>query len=1433
MKDDARKEQDPATDGDFMPLDAIRPRDEHPDWITIIDGLDPLSEPDAQLGLSADGTKLGVADGNVFRVYRIDAEGVSAEVQWTTDCGERITAVEPVSGGRFVLATGGDRVELSIADEEMIQTLTTLPGSPQSVAVGGSRVFVATASDDETAPELLVIDIRSGTVVRSTTLTAGPISLTTSLSGRYVTVANRRTKQVWTIRTDKECNGIKWEKSNDRCEKGIDGEPGDDGSVVVVKPDGSATERPRDDQDPDHPPCQLQLSWPIQELVTANGVFVATDANRHRLAVVNRRGLSVLAEVATGAARRTIVTNPHATRLLSFDHHRRVWEHLDFEELVRTLPPLVSGVVSEESGEEDIKPMTFFGQREFSLSLGHATTNDTTRVLAVPMIEPGQTFTDPDLTTFATFMQREAWEPVREYYDEVTFGVLDMQIQLFGHDIGPGGTPIRLPRSFRSYFWPDYTPGGLQIDHVLPSVPMDVRLDGTESATIRIVPRIRSPEVLLIPFCALGTSEEYDTFPVKIQFDGTETAELKIEDQTGTTHTLNLSFDAQTFSIAQASVDADLRALETYLDTIIDDAESAAGISLLEPVSLRRVKKRGVNFGNLELDLSLKPSAGTTGKGMIKVVNQTGLEPIGLDNPTVGVFSFGAGGAAESLDQYLERALRLAETDANIDFTNRYIGGSSVTFDGTTGELTIAIQLSNDNGGSGANIQLQSHNGLDALGTGGAMSVPGSTSTVNNQNTMRDIRDLSNYVYTELVARLGGGDRSAFFQQFNAIMLCYVGAPDQTVPASEHWGASSPDIAGLRMYLRGVTATNAADPNDTLQATWIGTILRASPQNATTIHELGHVLGFPDLYRESSHRDDLAYMEDWAMMDRHWRFPHFCGYHKLQAGWIKDGTEPRDDNDVRVVQVPRPVPDSTTSVEVLLVPVEYWDAGMKTAVRNAFNGSVPIAQLMKINLGGDGVQFALVEARQRGQQFSQSLPTQPAVLLSNAIEPDDDTRYAERGKYRRKVHRLNTGFDLDTTGETFDLAAAPELAAKGVTATVVEQKSVTRPYGQITVFHVRIEREPADYVDLAFTETTPNWRSPDVYVDWVGDNVSPDPDDHRVYPVGSPLDQGEKVRFPSSGTEPHWIVGRVWNRGTIQANNVELNYYICDPPGSGDRGNFKLHRTRTVNEVRANDYVTVPSNWAVNNATNSHSCLRIEIGDWKLPADPASAVALASDDLWLSNNWAQQNVNEFVPVSGSPYTPVQFQYSVANDGLEPERVRLEPDGLPEGMKLTISPGVRMVQPDEVAIFDCTLELNHQVIDSGCEGDREFLIMAWRETPHTQERWGAVHYTIRPREESMISLKGYWGRESIVLYGSVTPAPTVGERVLLRLAFAFGDTRWHETTIRNGGSFRTEIDVTDNDEESEYVEVLARYEGNQDLAPAESNVVQLYQYVPLL
>jgi hypothetical protein len=675
-----------------------------------------------------------------------------------------------------------------------------------------------------------------------------------------------------------------------------------------------------------------------------------------------------------------------------------------------------------------------------------------------------------------------------------------------------------------------------------------------------------------------------------------------------------------------------------------------------------------------------------------------------------------------------------------------------------------------------------------------------------------------NDVFTGVVGQLGGAVPDGFFDPYFSILICFVGAP----PAGE-WGATQPDIDDLRMFTRYLTATYANDPSIQLDRKWTGTILDADPDTATTAHELGHGLLLPDLYWQAGFRDDLMYLGGWSLMDSHWNLPHFCGWSKLFLGFIPPA---------RIVPVGLPSPAGATTTDALLVPVEYWDANMQTDVQAAFGAAIDVGQLMSIDLGGDGVQFDLIEARQAGLRFSQSLPAGPGLLVTNALDAGDDKRYAQAGKqgvslYRRKVHRLNAGNDLLTAGDEFDLAAAPELAAVGVTVRVLDVRDVMRPSGPVKVFHTQVARERADYVDLFFSDATPRWKCPDIWIDFAGDNPSSNADDHHVYPEGTPDDQGETVRFPASGTQLHWVVARVHNKGTAPALNVKINARKWDPPGAGDTGKKALFGSGTIDEIPAGDFRTVPIRWDVGPKDHAHQCMQCEIADWELPKDPTGAMALASDDVWLSNNWGQKNVFSFVAVGASPYEPVPFDYSVTNDGIAPELAYLKPEGLAPGMRLTVTPRERTIAAGETAIFSCLLELDDAVIDSGCRNDREFILWTWRETEHAFERWGGCKYVVRPRKATVTTLEAWWSMDDTIhASGRVSPDPG-GGHVELSVALDGQPATWIDVALQPSGSFTWTGTTGDH----EAGELRARYPGSNMHAPSYSPAVQVQRPQP--
>jgi hypothetical protein len=810
--------------------------------------------------------------------------------------------------------------------------------------------------------------------------------------------------------------------------------------------------------------------------------------------------------------------------------------------------------------------------------------------------------------------------------------------------LGAPRPPLVLPQSIASYFYDEYRPGG--IEAIMPgnwaAPPV---LDGTEAMTVLTDPAVGTGKSYDIPFAALWTTRTHPAYPVAINFAGTETLQLAVQDQTGTLRNLNVAFGPLALNHLQGDDEAAfLTTLGQHVTNAIRAAEIAAGSPVVvQDVVFRRIRlnDNDTEFGRLQGQIRVATTAAQKGRVTLTPpgVVPAALTAIGFDG--AGSRS-GMLGSAAQIGNYFPECLHAARYDAGegLGLNDPQLDTSvEVQEDAAAQEVRVRINLAASKGGQGAQITLVSESGLAGLGWPAAAPIAGSDSTFNNRNTMRYHQDLANDVFTAAMDHLratGPWDADAVraqFADFDAMMIGFVGACPATVPVADRWNsADAVDFARLRMFVRYHQATdlNSPDPDDPVT---MGTDLLIGQRfnqfdPGVMSHEIGHGLSLPDLYYAAGFRDDVAYVDRWCQMaGGNSRFNHFCAWSKWAVGWIVE--DPGNPALNRVVDVPMPAPAGPTTTEAWLCPVEYWDSTMRADIEAEVGNALPIGQMMKVHLGSDGGVVDLVELRAGGQRFSLQLPPTPAVIVTNVLQPDTDRRWAVNGLYRRSVHLLNGGRELRAVGDRFDFAAAPEFPVKGTVVELMELRSVRA--GSIPIARVRVVREAAEFIDLYFQDNVPSWRSPDIWVDWPGDNA--DPTVPRTYPEGTPTDQGETVRFPGSGVEPHFLVVRPHNAGNVRAEDVKVRWFICDPPGAGDDGRWVQRDTMSLPQVDGGTSEIAPFTWNVDPATNDHQCIRAEIIDWTIPGtvDPATGdtLALGSDDVILQNNNAQKNVFDF------------------------------------------------------------------------------------------------------------------------------------------------------------------------------------------------------------
>lgn len=140
-----------------------------------------------------------------------------------------------------------------------------------------------------------------------------------------------------------------------------------------------------------------------------------------------------------------------------------------------------------------------------------------------------------------------------------------------------------------------------------------------------------------------------------------------------------------------------------------------------------------------------------------------------------------------------------------------------------------------------------------------------------------------------------------------------------------------------------------------------------------------------------------------------------------------------------------------------------------------------------------------------------------------------------------------------------------------------------------------------------------------------------------------------------------------------------------------------------------------------------------------------------------------------------------------------------------------------------------METHHdrQVIDAGRRNDHEFTLVTWREFGETVERWGAVHYKIRPRLGTKTTVGGGWYDNSVGVNGAVSPDPGAGTVIRVRINFNNQEARWVPATLAAGGTYKLDLVAPAG---AASLEMEAMFEGNTLLAPSRSDPLTVRPYV---
>ncbi|MEO6712345.1 MAG: hypothetical protein ABIM89_02820 [Mycobacteriales bacterium] len=1220
---------------------------------------------------------------------------------------------------------------------------------------------------------------------------------------------------------------------------------------------------------PGDTPCAARLDWPAASVARTPNTVVATARDRRHVAILQARTLSRLYEHHAGRGRITALVARDSDRILLLDDSGELTLLDPTPVLPQQGPDIALGISS----------VVYHGQQpvlEFDRS-GPQT--GLRSVLIIPMLEPGQGFNGNTDDYRQYYQFADILERVRGFYEETTHDGPDneglaLQFSWFGADTPTlyTGAPLMLPKPWKDYWGPAWDPGAISGRVALPGAGLVLSFSGDETLQVNASPGpagTYDAEVFDIRFTAANYRRRIpDGFPTlsfsaamapsrSIAIDGT--------DRNGNAFSISVDTGALAGSTAVDLVRSSLSdgsaqaALADVIEEMLASAPGAGG--LFERPSVVWHDDRD-EAGMLHVSLSF-----AAGGGSAPAVTSFDLDDL-LSELGSGSrpATFAIPGDEGALESYLSRNIADAwvgrHPELAGDLRDNYFDlverTPSATIEGA--EMTVRINLSTHHGGFGATIELESQSGLEPIGMDDPQSHVGADTSFSGGGGPK-FQDLGLFadVYTALIdatIEIWGDEEGAIDELnlfFNGVSpqgdLGWTHGPFHSfvvTPAFPTLGnvTSEPDVAELRGAARSVEyadrrAQERAKPVLPIGADRSSIVMHVAPDSAdaptrstssaaTLAHELGHsLLALPDLYEGGDYRSLVGYIGGHCIMGDSSSFAHFCAYNQRIKGWLADDA---------ILLIDRPAGNDMIDREVVLVQLEHWDPLLDDAARADLAQSLlsgmldgtPVVAAVFLRLGGDGRQFDIVELRGPGVGYSLGI-TPPRLLVTNAIDPEDDTRYAETEvegagttagvleRYRRKVHLLSSDLRNEPGAPTsFDFASEQVFAEVGLSIEVLEWATGSIGSADVDVARIAVRWSRGPAIDVGFVDSTPAWRSPDIAI------LKPEEiatDGSYTFPEDQDTESNETFRVPTANEDPlpYKVAVRVWNFGDAQALNVQVQLVLRRPGGGGDWDDSVIG-SEVVDTLDGGDSTAlVDFDWPVSSDLEAHVCFFAQIGDRDVPRDDQGN-ALASDDTNEQNNWAQQNVDIYTAAADSPPDPVELIYQVNNGGSYMEEVRLVPRGLGAGARLTVTPARLRIAPRSRGLFRVRVDLDEALLDARCGKDVSFLLETWRVDDHSEQRWGAVKYVVKPRRRTTTTLLGGLMPERLHLVGHVSP--DVGaQRILLHIQRPGQPSLWEELTLGPASTF--DYELLEAFAPGQEVRATARFDGTREFAASVS------------
>jgi M6 family metalloprotease-like protein len=443
----------------------------------------------------------------------------------------------------------------------------------------------------------------------------------------------------------------------------------------------------------------------------------------------------------------------------------------------------------------------------------------------------------------------------------------------------------------------------------------------------------------------------------------------------------------------------------------------------------------------------------------------------------------------------------------------------------------------------------------------------------------------------------GSGNRLINFQQVQSLILVIRSAGSATTNNffwPQAWGGSFTVPGGsVNLNVLGMP-----DDWDTVRGA------RTIPE--TISHELGHNLGYPDLYTNANTLYTPAVqardITNYDLMSSDGELPHVSVVQRLETGWVRPSwvmpfdfsrsTIPLDQTiTLHAVELGAPPTGRFAAAEVRIADGwNYYFEYRKTQTSQIGD------QLLSSN-PGDTIDGAILGTDAISQSFTFPI-ARPQVM-----------------RLRRDAENENSFF---TTGQDYKETDASSMAIADFRMSVVSTGSDNA--------QIRIQYGTNGRPDI-YIRPWPggdNWQSPDI----------------EVRNARSMADPANWFNVPWVG-HANEVIARYHNRGPVTCSNVRVDFYVKDYTVSGGPEVWIGGENRNIPPENSNPFVEFRASWIPPN--DGHRCIIVRTGLYIDTSVNPNIVEITD-----TNNSAQSNYSRFIAASSSPARRGIFDVTLHN-----------------------------------------------------------------------------------------------------------------------------------------------------------------------------------------